>query len=79
MTYKSIHETLKKAFILYIPLSFLTPLLMYQWRDNNRLIVMDQAHSYHVTEYRGGVASPALQISGQTGRFRLSDEESRRV
>ena len=51
MTYKSIHETLKKAFILYIPLSFLTPLLMYQWRDNNRLIVMDQAHSYHVTEY----------------------------
>ena len=51
MTYKSIHETLKKAFILYIPLSFLTPLLMYQWRDNNRLIIMDQAHSYHVTEY----------------------------
>lgn len=51
MTYKSIHEVLKKAFILYIPLSFLTPLVMYQWRDNNRLIVIDKAHSYHITEY----------------------------
>ena len=51
MTYKIIHEMLKKAFVFYVPLSLLTPLLMYQWRDNNRLIIMDQAHSYHVTEY----------------------------
>ena len=51
MTYKNWHEVLKCAFILYVPLSFLTPLLMYQWRDNNRLIVMDQANSYHITEY----------------------------
>jgi hypothetical protein len=51
MTYKNWHEVLKCAFILYVPLSFLTPLLMYQWRDNNRLIVMDQASSYHITEY----------------------------
>jgi hypothetical protein len=51
MSYKSLSEVLKKSFILYVPLSFLTPLLMYQWRDNNRLIVMDKAHSYHITEY----------------------------
>lgn len=51
MTYKSIHEILKKAFVIYVPLSLLTPLLMYQWRDNNRLILMDRANSYHITEY----------------------------
>ncbi|MBN2642943.1 MAG: hypothetical protein JXR78_14930 [Victivallales bacterium] len=51
MTYRSIREILKKSFILYVPLSFLTPLLMYQWRDNNKLIVMDKAHSYHISEY----------------------------
>ena len=51
MTYKSIHEILKKEFVIYVPLSLLTPLLMYQWRDNNRLILMDRANSYHITEY----------------------------
>lgn len=51
MTYKSIHEILKKAFVIYVPLSLLTPLLMYQWRDSNRLILMDRANSYHITEY----------------------------
>ncbi len=51
MNYKSLHELLKKSYVLYVPLSFLTPLLMYQWRDNNRLIVMDKAHSYHISEY----------------------------
>ena len=51
MTYKGIHEILKKAFVIYVPLSLLTPLLMYQWRDNNRLILMDRANSYHITEY----------------------------
>ncbi len=51
MTYKVIHEILKKAFVIYVPLSLLTPLLMYQWRDNNRLILMDRANSYHITEY----------------------------
>lgn len=51
MTYKFARELLQKAFILYVPLSFLTPLAMYQLRDNNRLIVMDNAHSYHIAEY----------------------------
>ena len=51
MTYRGIHEILKKAFVIYVPLSLLTPLLMYQWRDNNRLILMDRANSYHITEY----------------------------
>jgi len=51
MTYKTLNEVLKCALVLYVPLSLLTPILMYQWRDNNRLIVMDNAHSYHVTEY----------------------------
>ena len=50
MTYKDIHEILKKAFVIYVPLSLLTPVLMYQWRDNNRLILMDRANSYHITE-----------------------------
>ena len=53
MTYKDIHEILKKAFVIYVPLSLLTPVLMYQWRDNNRLILMDRANSYHITEYTG--------------------------
>ena len=43
MTYKGIHEILKKAFVIYVPLSLLTPLLMYQWRDNNRLILISRS------------------------------------
>ncbi len=39
------------AVLFYIPLSFLTPILMYQLRDNNRLIVIDGHNSYHITEY----------------------------
>ena len=39
------------AALFYIPLSFLTPILMYQLRDNNRLIVIDGRNSYHITEY----------------------------
>ena len=39
------------AVLFYIPLSFLTPILMYQLRDNNRLIVIDGRNSYHITEY----------------------------
>jgi len=37
--------------LLYIPLSFLTPLLMYQLRDNNRMIVMDRENSYFISKY----------------------------
>ncbi len=39
------------AVLFYIPLSFLTLILMYQLRDNNRLIVIDGRNSYHITEY----------------------------
>lgn len=42
---------LTAALILYLPLSFLTPVVMYQLRDNNRLIVIDGCNSYHITEY----------------------------
>ncbi|MBP3394903.1 MAG: hypothetical protein J6M38_10315, partial [Lentisphaeria bacterium] len=42
---------LTAALILYLPLSFLTPVVMYQLRDNNRLIVIDGRNSYHITEY----------------------------
>lgn len=42
---------LMTALIAYMMLSFLTPVLMYQLRDNNRLILMDGRNSYHVTEY----------------------------
>ena len=51
MTYLKIGDLLGKLTIGYIPLSFLLPLLMYELRDNNRLILLDQAHSYHITEY----------------------------
>lgn len=42
---------LTAALILYLPFSFLTPVVMYQLRDNNRLIVIDGRNSYHITEY----------------------------
>ena len=42
---------LTAALILYLPLSFLTPVVMYQLRDNNRLIVIDGRNSYHITDY----------------------------
>ena len=51
MTYQPLGNWLHGLLIAYIPLSFLLPLAMYELRDNNRLILLDQAHSYHVTEY----------------------------
>lgn len=51
MTYLKIGNLLNKLMIVYIPLSFLLPLAMYELRDNNRLILLDQAYSYHITEY----------------------------
>ena len=51
MTYRKIGDLLNKLVIAYIPLSFLLPLMMYELRDNNRLILMDHAGSYHITEY----------------------------
>lgn len=50
-SYKSKNKLLSKLMMAYIPLSFLTPVMMYQLRDNNRLIVIDGRHSYHITEY----------------------------
>lgn len=37
--------------VVYLPLSLVTPIMMYQLRDNNRLIIMDGRNSYHITEY----------------------------
>lgn len=37
--------------LLYIPVSFLTPMLMWQLRDNNRMIVMDRENTYFVSKY----------------------------
>ena len=51
MTYQHLGNLLHGLLIAYVPLSFLLPLAMYELRDNNRLILLDQAHSYHVTEY----------------------------
>ncbi len=42
---------LMSALIVYMLLSFLIPVLMYQLRDNNRLILIDGQNSYHITEY----------------------------
>lgn len=51
MTTKGRIRLLIIAVLFYIPLSFLPPILMYQLRDNNRLIVIDGRNSYHITEY----------------------------
>lgn len=48
---KSKNQLLTIGFALYMILSFLIPVVMYQLRDNNRLIVMDGSNSYHITRY----------------------------
>lgn len=50
-SYRNWNRWLHRGVLVYVPLSFLTPLLMYQFRDNNRLIVIDGRNSYHVTKY----------------------------
>ena len=50
-SYRNWNRWLLRGVLVYVPLSFLTPLLMYQVRDNNRLIVIDGRNSYHVTKY----------------------------
>ena len=50
-SYRNWNQWLLRGVLVYVPLSFLTPLLMYQFRDNNRLIVIDGRNSYHVTKY----------------------------
>lgn len=50
-SYRNWNRWLVRGMLAYVPLSFLAPLLMYQFRDNNRLIVIDGRNSYHVTKY----------------------------
>ena len=50
-SYRNWNRWLVRGMLVYVPLSFLAPLLMYQFRDNNRLIVIDGHNSYHVTKY----------------------------
>ena len=50
-SYRNWNRWLLRGVLVYVPLSFLAPLLMYQFRDNNRLIVIDGRNSYHVTKY----------------------------
>ena len=50
-SYRNWNRWLLRGVLVYVPFSFLTPLLMYQFRDNNRLIVIDGRNSYHVTKY----------------------------
>ncbi|MDD5599882.1 MAG: hypothetical protein PHV82_18205, partial [Victivallaceae bacterium] len=50
-SYRNKNRLLSGLLILYLPLSFLAPVLMYHLRDNNRLIVIDGRNSYHITEY----------------------------
>lgn len=51
ITYKWKNFLLTVAFVVYMIFSLLIPVVMYQLRDNNRLIVMDGRNSYHITEY----------------------------
>ena len=50
-SYRNWNRWLVRGMLVYVPLSFLAPLLMYQFRDNNRLIVIDGRNSDHVTKY----------------------------
>ena len=50
-SYRNWNRWLLRGVLVYVPLSFLTPLLMYQFRVKNRLIVIDGRNSYHVTKY----------------------------
>ena len=51
LTYRGKNRLLILSMVVYLPLSLLTPVLMYQLRDNNRLIIIDGRNSYHITEY----------------------------
>lgn len=50
-SYRNWNRWLVRGVLVYVPLSFLTPILMYQFRDNNRLIVIDGRNTYHITKY----------------------------
>ena len=50
-SYRNWNRWLLRGVLVYVPLSFLTPILMYQFRDNNRLIVIDGRNTYHITKY----------------------------
>ncbi len=51
MTYKKINKILFICILAYIPLSLTYPILMYAYRDNQRLIVMDTNNTYHLSSY----------------------------
>lgn len=51
ISYKWKNFLLTVGFVFYMLFSLLIPLIMYQLRDNNRLILMDGSNSYHITEY----------------------------
>ncbi len=51
MLQKNKNRILLSSLIAYMVLSFITPVMMYQLRDNNRLIVIDGSNSFHVSEY----------------------------
>lgn len=87
-SYRAKNHFLSRLLIAYIPLSLLTPVMMYQLRDNNRLIVIDGRNSYHVTayadherllqlyDYTARLACEAFLMRNPTGldRPRLFDE-----
>ena len=48
-SYRNMNQWMFRGMLVYVLLSFLTPILMYQFRDNNRLIVIDGRNTYHIT------------------------------
>lgn len=50
-SYRHMNQWMFRGMLVYVLLSFLTPILMYQFRDNNRLIVIDGRNTYHITKY----------------------------
>ncbi len=67
ISYKWKNFLLTVFMVVYLPLSLVTPIMMYQLRDNNRLIIMDGSNSYHITEY--AAKEQLLQLYEYTARL----------
>jgi hypothetical protein len=51
ISYKGKNLLLTLGLIVYFVFALITPGMMYQLRDNNRLIILDGRNSFHITEY----------------------------
>ena len=50
-SYHNMNQWMFRGMLVYVLLSFLTPILRYQFRDNHSLIVIYVRNTYHITKY----------------------------